>query len=80
MYFKQLHRGFVAPIIHANGPSKFTDTWKDAVEMFFSEDRTQGILPKDLTVLTWSIPDERTLIENNMLRYSLKIIAFILFF
>lgn len=72
MYFKQLHSGNIAPIIHANGPSKFTDIWKDAVEMFFSEDKTQGVLPKDLTVLTWSIPDERTLIENNMAHYNLE--------
>ena len=72
MYFKQLHSGNICPIIHANGPSKYTDLWKDAVKGFFSEAKTKGELDKDLTVLTWSLPDERTLLENNMEHYGLE--------
>ena len=72
MYFKQKESGAVPSIIHANGPSKFEDYWDKAVSLFFSEPPIQGQVDKDLTVMTWSIPDERTLLENCFERYNIE--------
>ena len=72
MYFKQKESGAVPSIIHANGPSKFTDYWDKAVSLFFSESPVQGQVDKDLTVMTWSIPNERTLLENCFQRYNIE--------
>lgn len=72
MYFQQLHSNTIAPIIHANGPSKHEDIWDTAINTFFSENPMQGKMPKDLTLITWSIPDETTLLENTMRHYNLE--------
>jgi len=72
MYFKQKESGAIASIIHANGPSKFTDQWDKAVSLFFSEKSVQGQVDKNLTVMTWSIPDERTLLENCFGQYNIE--------
>jgi len=72
MYFKQKESGAVPSIIHANGPSKFTDYWERAVSLFFSEKPSQGQVNSDLTVVTWSIPNERTLLENCFEQYNIE--------
>ena len=72
MYFKQKESGAVPSIIHANGPSKFEDYWDKAVSLFFAEKPIQGQVDDDLTVMTWSIPDERTLLENCFEQYNIE--------
>ena len=72
MYFKQKESGAVPSIIHANGPAKFTDYWNKAVSLFFSEAKMQGEVDNDLTVMTWSIPEERTLLENCFEKYNIE--------
>jgi len=72
MYFRQSHSKTIVPIIHANGPSKHEPMWDNAVNTFFSEKPQVGTMSKELTLITWSIPDERTLLQNCMEHYGLE--------
>jgi len=72
MYWKQKESGTIPSIIHANGPAKFTDYWDKAVSLFFSEPKVKGEVDDDLTVMTWSIPSERTLLENCFEKYDIE--------
>ena len=64
MYFKNRITGNMVPIVHANGPAKHEKRWDEAVETYFKEPQQDGVLNSDLTVVTWSIPEEVTLLEN----------------
>jgi len=64
MYFKNKLSGNMVPVVHANGPAKFEKSWDDAVTTYFSEPSCEGEMSKDITVITWSIPEEETLLEN----------------
>ena len=64
MYFKNKLSGNLVPIVHANGPAKHTKEWDAAVSWYFSEQPCKGELSEELTVITWSIPKEVTLLEN----------------
>ena len=72
MYFRQAHSDQIVPIIHANGPAKHEPLWDKAVNTFFSEERQIGEMSKELTLITWSIPEERTLLQNCMDHYNLE--------
>jgi len=72
MYFRQAHSDQIVPIIHANGPAKHEPLWDKAVNTFFSEERQVGKMSKELTLITWSIPEERTLLQNCMDHYGLE--------
>ena len=63
MYFKNKLSGNMVPVVHANGPAKFEKSWDDAVTTYFSEPSCEGEMSKDITVITWSIPEEETLLE-----------------
>ena len=64
MYFKNKLSGNMVPVVHANGPAKFEKSWDDAVTTYFSEPSCEGEMSKDITVITWSVPGEETLLEN----------------
>jgi hypothetical protein len=64
MYFKNNISGNLVPIVHANGPAKHEKRWDDAVTTYFKENQFQGEVSEDLTVITWSLPNEETLLEN----------------
>ena len=64
MYFKNKLSENLVPIVHANGPAKMEKRWDDAVNKYFSEPPCKGEMSEDITVITWSIPSEETLLEN----------------
>ena len=64
MYFKNKLSGNMVPVVHANGPAKMEKQWDDAVNTYFKEAPCKGEMSKDITVITWSIPEEETLLEN----------------
>lgn len=72
MYYRQVLSGNFTPIIHANGPSKFEASWGKVVETYFKEKPVKGTIPDDLTVVTWSIPTERTLLQNCFRHYGME--------
>ena len=64
MHYRQILTNQYCPFIHANGPSKYEESWDKVVDRYFREDPVEGTIPKDLTVITWSVPTERTLLQN----------------
>ena len=72
MYYKQILSNSFCPFIHANGPSKFEKSWDKAVKRYFQEEPVKGTMSKDLTVITWSIPTEETLLENCFTHYNIR--------
>ena len=64
MYFKNKLSENLVPIVHANGPAKMEKRWDDAVNKYFSEPPCEGEMSEDITVITWRIPSEETLLEN----------------
>jgi len=72
MHYKQKLSNYYSPFIHANGPSKFEESWDRTVNRYFEEPPVKGTVPDDLTVVTWSIPTERTLLQNCFRHYGIE--------
>ena len=72
MYFKNKLSGNMVPDVHANGPAKHEKYWDDAVTHYFKENPCHGQLSDELTVITWSVPGESTLLENCMQQMGIK--------
>lgn len=50
-------------IVHANGPSKDTEGWKQYVELWKKQNWKES-KPDNLVIFTWSIPEEKTILEE----------------
>tara|TARA_Y100000592_G_C5461066_1_gene314016 strand:+ start:882 stop:1688 length:807 start_codon:yes stop_codon:yes gene_type:complete len=72
MYFKNKLSDNMVSIVHANGPAKHEKYWDDAVTRYFKESPCHGQLSDELTVITWSVPGESTLLENCMQQMGIK--------
>jgi hypothetical protein len=72
MHYKQILTDQYSPFIHANGPSKFEESWDKVVDRYFREKPVNGTMPEDLTVITWSVPSERTLLQNCFKHYNIE--------
>tara|TARA_Y100000296_G_C5174190_1_gene259058 strand:+ start:1207 stop:2010 length:804 start_codon:yes stop_codon:yes gene_type:complete len=72
MYYKQLLSNSYSPFIHANGPSKYDTSWDLAVRRYFKEPPVKGTCSDELSIVTWSIPTERTLLQNCFKHYNIE--------
>jgi len=61
-------------VIHANGPSKEGQAWKDILKQYNEEPLRLEEKPKDadLTILAWTVPNEETLLEESFEKLGLK--------
>mgnify|MGYP006417375427 CR=1 FL=1 len=67
MSFRVSHNEEAWPVIyHGNGPSKNNPIWKGLVDRLQNQKGWQERRPiiEDITVLTWSIPEETTMLEE----------------
>ena len=67
MSFRVSHKQDAWPsIYHGNGPAKSNPIWKDLVEKLQNQKGWKEGKPseEDITVLTWSIPEETTMLEE----------------
>lgn len=72
MYFRNKLSNNMVSIVHANGPAKHEKYWDEAVTHYFKENPCHGQLSEELTVITWSVPGETTLLENCMQQMGIK--------
>tara|TARA_Y100001963_G_C6788253_1_gene454109 strand:+ start:3497 stop:4324 length:828 start_codon:yes stop_codon:yes gene_type:complete len=71
----RLQNGDKWPVVyHGNGPAKNNDIWKRLVDRFEKLEPWQERKPKieGITVLTWSIPSETTLLERSFEKMGIR--------
>jgi len=63
-------------VIHANGPSKKGKIWKKALKMFKNVEERNEPQPEDvdLTVMTWTVAGERTILQDCFAKMNVNII------